>query len=133
MMWGYLSFGVVAALFINAPAVTTALWVYLVLFGLSGVPNVTSQIGASTTAQQLCPPHVLGRLSGIMSATGAIGAAIGSIGAGVLIDHVDVIPLFNVQAACYFACGALTYLTIVRRARTDASPDGAFADGTMAG
>ena len=65
MMWGYLSFAVVAAMFINAPYVTTAIWVYLVLFALSGFPNATSQIGTSATAQHLCPPQVLGRLSGI--------------------------------------------------------------------
>lgn len=64
MMCGFLSFGVVAALFINAPFVTRAIWVYLVLFALSGLPNATSQIGTSATAQHLCPPQVLGRLSG---------------------------------------------------------------------
>ena len=32
---------------------TTALWVYLVLFALSGPPNMTSQVGATSTAQQL--------------------------------------------------------------------------------
>jgi MFS family permease len=114
MMWGYLSFGVVAAMFINAPLVTRAIWVYLVLFALSGLPNATSQIGTSATAQHLCPPQVLGRLSGIASATGAVGAAIGTIGAGLLVDHLPIIPLFNVQAAVYLLCGIATYALIVR-------------------
>ena len=117
MMWGYLSFAVVAALFINAPFVTRAIWVYLVLFALSGLPNATSQIGTSATAQYLCPPQVLGRLSGIASATGAIGAAIGTIAAGLLVDHVSIIPLFNAQAFCYLLCGVATYVLIVRRMR----------------
>jgi len=115
MMWGFLSFAVVAALFINAPYVTRAIWVYLVLFALSGLPNATSQIGTSATAQHLCPPQVLGRLSGIASASGAIGAAIGTIAAGLLVDHVSIIPLFNVQALCYLLCGIATYVLIVRR------------------
>ena len=115
MMWGFLSFGVVAALFINAPFVTRAIWVYLVLFALSGLPNATSQIGTSATAQHLCPPQVLGRLSGISSATGAIGAAVGTIAAGLLVDHVSIIPLFNAQAICYALCGVGTYVLIIRR------------------
>ncbi|MEP6659428.1 MAG: MFS transporter [Acidimicrobiales bacterium] len=115
MMWGYLGLALSAALFINAPAVSTALWLYLVLFSLTGLPNATSQIGSFTTAQQLCPPHVLGRLNGILSATGAVGAAIGSIGTGLLVDHFAVIPLFNGQALGFFLCGMVSYLTIVRR------------------
>ncbi|MBK5330598.1 MAG: MFS transporter [Ilumatobacteraceae bacterium] len=117
MMWGFLSFAVVAALFINAPLVTRAIWVYLVLFALSGLPNATSQIGTSATAQHLCPPEVLGRLSGIASATGAIGAAVGTIAAGLLVDHVSIIPLFNTQAFCFLLCGIATYVLIVRRMR----------------
>ena len=120
MMWGYLGFAVVAALFINAPLVTRAIWVYLVLFALSGLPNATSQIGTSATAQLLCPPEVLGRLSGIASATGAIGAAVGTIAAGLLVDHLLIIPLFNVQAFVYLSCGIATYWLIIRR--TSAAP-----------
>ncbi|HSB88089.1 MAG TPA: MFS transporter [Ilumatobacteraceae bacterium] len=116
MMWGYLSFALVAALFINAPLVTRAIWLYLVLFALSGLPNATSQIGTSATAQHLCPPEVLGRLSGVASATGAIGAAIGTVGVGLLVDHIRIIPLFNVQAVVYLLCGVATYALIARRA-----------------
>lgn len=115
MMWGYVSFAVVAALFINAPLVTRALWLYLVLFAVSGLPNATSQIGTAATAQRLCPPQVLGRLSGIASAAGSIGAAIGTIAAGLLVDHLPIIPLFDVQAFIYLLCGLSTYWLIIRR------------------
>jgi MFS family permease len=119
MMWGYLSFAVIAALFINAPLVTRAFWLYLVLFALSGLPNATSRIGTSATAQHLCPPQVLGRLSGISSATGAIGAAIGTIAAGLLVDHVPIIPLFDAQAVVYLLCGIATFWLIIRRMPAD--------------
>ena len=56
MMWGYAGLGAVALLFVNITAVTTALWVFLLLFALSGFPNLTSQVGADTTAQRICPP-----------------------------------------------------------------------------
>jgi MFS family permease len=115
MMWGYITFSVVAALFINAPAITTALAVYLVLFALSGLPNASSQIGASATAQRFCPPDLRGRLSGLTSATSAASAAVGTVTVGLVVDHVNVVPLFNAQAVVYLACGIASYLLVVRR------------------
>lgn len=116
MLWGYVSFSAVAALFVNAVFVTEAIGVYLALFALSGLPNATSQIGASATAQRCCPAELRGRLAGVMSASGAIGAAVGTVSAGLLVDHVDVIPLFNAQALVYLAAGVATWLLIARRA-----------------
>jgi len=115
MMWGYAGLGAVALLFVNITAVTTALWVFLLLFALSGFPNLTSQVGADTTAQRICPPSILGRLQGVLGATASAGALLGSIGVGLVVDSVDVKILLNIQAALYVACGVATYLTIVRR------------------
>ena len=123
MMWGYLTFAIVGWLFINATFVTTALGVYLVLFALTGFPNATSQIGAQATAQRWCPPEIRGRLSGVAGATGAVGAAIGTIVAGALVDHVNVLVLFNVQTTMFFLAGVATLLLVVRRLPT--SPAGA--------
>ena len=69
MMWGYMGFAVVAALFINAPLVTR----------------------------------------------GAIGATVGTIAAGLLVDHLLIIPLFNVQAFVYLLCCIAIYWLIIRR------------------
>ena len=129
MAAGYLGFGVIGALFVNAPSVTRALWLYLVLFALTGLPNMTSQIGATSAAQTICPPDVLGRLSGLLSATGAVGAAVGSIGVGLLVDHVAVRTLFNVQATLYATCGVLTYVAVIRP-RGHLARDVATADPT---
>ncbi|MGI9052121.1 MAG: MFS transporter [Ilumatobacteraceae bacterium] len=115
MMVGYAGLGAVAFVFVNITALTTALWLFLVLFALSGLPNMTSQVGAMTTAQRLCPPAVLGRLQGLASATTSVGAIVGAIGVGLLVDHLDVKLLLNVQAALYVSCGALTYVAVVRR------------------
>jgi predicted MFS family arabinose efflux permease len=52
-----------------------------------------------------------------MSATGAVGAAIGSVGVGLLIDHVQVRTLFNAQAILYGACGVATYFAVIRPRR----------------
>lgn len=111
----------IAFLFINATFVTHALWVYLALFALSGIPNSTSQIGATATAQKYCPPELRGRLAGVSSATDAVGAAIGTVSTGLLVDHVGIVPLFNGQGLVYLACGFLTLLLIVRRLPDDAA------------
>ena len=125
MMWGYAGLGAVAFLFVNITAVTTALWVFLLLFALSGFPNLTSQVGADTTAQRICPPPILGRLQGVLGATASAGALLGSIGVGLVVDSVDVKILLNVQAALYVACGVATYLTIVRRVDPQANASAA--------
>jgi predicted MFS family arabinose efflux permease len=115
MMWGYSGLGAVALVFVNITTVTTALWVYLVLFALSGLPNMTSQVGATTTAQRLCPSAVLGRLQGLTSASTAAGAIVGSVAVALLIDQIDTKTLLNVQAVLYISCGVATYIAIIKR------------------
>ena len=104
MVAGYAAFFVVGLAFVNAPPLTEALWVYLILFALTGFPNVTSQVGQRSTMQQLCPPEVLGRLSGLSSAVGAVGAGLGAGAAALLIDHLPVRVLFNAQTTCMLLC-----------------------------
>lgn len=118
MLWGYLGFSLVGWSFINATFFTTAIGLYFVLFALTGIPNVTSQIGAQATAQRVCPPEIRGRLSGVLSATGAVGAAIGTIAVGLLLDHINVVLLFNIQTLMFFLCGVATLLFIVRNVDT---------------
>lgn len=107
-------FGVVAFLFVNAPSVTTALWVYLVLFAMSGFPNVAAQVGTRSTAQLLCPPDVLGRLGGLMSAASAPGMGVGSLAAGLLLATFTARTLFNGQVAVLVLCGLIAVLFVVR-------------------
>lgn len=114
MMWGYAGLGAVAFVFVNISTATTALWVFFVLFALSGLPNVTSQIGAAGAAQRLCPPELLGRFQGVLSATGAFGAIAGSVLVGALVDDVGVRWLLNAQATAYVLCGVLTFALVIR-------------------
>ena len=115
MVVGYAFFFVIGLTFVNAPPITDALWVYLILFALTGFPNVTSQVGQRSSMQLLCPPHVLGRLSGLSAAIGAIGAGLGAGGAALLIDHVHVRVLFNAQTTCMGICALIGYLFVLRR------------------
>jgi predicted MFS family arabinose efflux permease len=118
MVAGYAAFFMIGLLFVNAPPITDALWVYLILFALTGFPNVTSQVGQRSTMQLLCPPEVLGRLSGLSAAAGAIGAGIGAGTAALLIDYVPVRALFNAQTSCMALCAFIGYLFVVRRGHT---------------
>ena len=89
------------------------------LFALSGFPNVSAQVGSTSTAQMLCPPDVLGRLGGLMSATGAVGFGGGSLLAGVLLESFTARTLFNGQVVCLVLCGVIGAVFVVRPIRRD--------------
>jgi len=122
MAGGFLLFTMVAFLFVNAPSVTTALWVYLVLFAMSGFPNVASQVGTTSTAQLLCPPEVLGRMGGLMSAATALGMGIGSASAGLLLEVTTARTVFNGQVAILLACGVISAWFVARPIRREQPP-----------
>ena len=77
--------------------------------------------------QLLCPPHVLGRLSGLSGAIGAVGAGLGAGGAALLIDHVHVRVLFNAQTTCMGICALIGYLFVLRRVEVVRPPSDVVA------
>ncbi len=109
---GLAGMGAVSVVFWNAPTVTTAIWVYVLLFSLSGVPGAALSVGLFTTIQTTSPQRSIGRVTGVMGAGDAVGAAIGSILAGLLIDRVDLGILLNTQAAVYLVAGVLAFLLV---------------------
>lgn len=111
---GLLGMGVVSALFWNAPTISTALPIYIVLFTLSGIPGSAVSVGLLTTIQTNSPAHAIGRVVGLMGTADAIGSATGAIVAGALIDHAPLRPLLNAQAAIYLTSGALAAVLIAR-------------------
>ena len=104
---GYLGMGVVALAFWNTPQITTSLWAYMLLFSLSGIPGAALTVGLFTTVQTTAPAAILGRVVGVLLAGEAIGASIGSILAGLLVDRLPLTTLLNTQAAVYLGCGLL--------------------------
>jgi MFS family permease len=109
---GYLGMGGVSLVFWNAPTVTSALWVYMVVFALSGMPGAAMGIGLFTAAQRFSPAGMLGRVVGMAGALDALARAAGSLIAGVLISQVDLRVLLDVQSSFYISCGVLAYLFI---------------------
>ena len=109
---GYLGMGGVSLVFWNAPTVTSALWVYMVVFALSGMPGAAMGIGLFTAAQRFSPAGMLGRVVGMAGALDALARAAGSLIAGVLISRVHLTVLLDVQSSIYISCGVLAYLFI---------------------
>ena len=103
---GLVGMGVVSLLFWNAPRVTTALWVYVSLFALSGLPGSALTVGLFTTIQTRSPRDVLGRVVGFLGTSEAIGVATGSVIAGIVVDYLPLEPILNTQASIYLATGA---------------------------
>lgn len=110
---GLLGMGATALAFWNAPAVTTDIWVYMILFSLSGLPGAALSVGLFTTLQRTSPPQAIGRVTGIMTAGEAIGIAVGSIAAGIAVDHIRLDALLDAQAAVYLAAGVLAWLLVM--------------------
>ena len=109
---GYFGMGLVSVLFWNAPTLTTELWVYMVVFGLSGIPGSAMGIGLFTAVQRFSPSGMLGRVVGMSGALDALARAAGSLLAGVLVSRVDLVVLLDTQSAIYIACGVLAYVFI---------------------
>lgn len=114
MSAGYLMFAFVAFLFVNAPPITTEIWVYLTLFALTGLPNVASQVGTTSTLQELAPSDVLGRIGGLTSSVSALGIGAGSLTAGLLLGVYTARTLFNVQVALLLLCGLMGVFLVAR-------------------
>lgn len=114
---GLIGMGVVSLAFWNAPSVTTALWVYLVLFSLSGIPGASVSVGLITTVQTRSPPAAIGRVAGLTTSLAAVGAAMGSILAGLMIDRVPLWALLDAEATVYLTTGALALALMVPRHR----------------
>ena len=109
---GLIGMGAVSLVFWNAPTLTTTLWVYVLLFSISGLPGAALGVGLFTTLQTASPQHAIGRVVGIMSAGEAIGLTTGSILAGLLVDHAKLSTLLNTQAAIYLSAGLLAFILV---------------------
>lgn len=129
---GYLLFGVMASLFINAPPFTTAIWVYMVLYGATGFPNTAAGVGTQSTLQTITPPAFMGRVGGLTGTIFNVGMGLGAIGAGLLLEITTARVILNTQAAMLFLCGVIGVLFVVPVARSAAHGTSAVAKAEIA-
>lgn len=113
MVGGYFLFAVLVFAFANAPSVSTALGIYVVLFPMSGFPNVATSVGMTSSVQLFCPPKMHGRVGGLMSAAGSLGFGIGALAGGLLLGTFTARTLFNVQSAILLGCGLIGLFYVV--------------------
>ena len=98
-VWGYITW--------NLPAVTTATPVYAVVMALAGPAAIACTVGLTTAVQRASPPAHLGLCIGTMETGGAVGQAVGAVGAGLLLDRAPLAGLLNVQATIYIAAAVI--------------------------
>jgi MFS family permease len=73
---------------------------------------VACSVGTVTAAQVFTPPRQLGRLVGTMDAAAAVGAGLGTVTAGLLVERIDVTVLLDGQAVIYLLCGLAGLLLV---------------------
>jgi MFS family permease len=112
-----LVFGLISLAIWNGPALTTAGWLYLVLFMAAGIPGIGFLTGLTALVQERSPDAYLGRVLATFLGSFNGLMALGMLLAGLLGDAVGVVPVLNGQAVLYLLTGLLALATLGRRAR----------------
>jgi MFS family permease len=107
-----IGFGLLDLAIWNAPMVTGALWLYIVLFILVGIPGVAMVTGLVSAMQQATQDGSRGRVFAMFGVAASLGQAIGMIAGGVLGDPLGVVAVLNVQGLLYILAGVLAGLWI---------------------
>jgi hypothetical protein len=117
-----LGFAVVDLAIWNGPLLTTADWLYLVLFAAAGIPGVGVLTGLTALVQERTAEAYLGRVFATFLGSFNGLMAVGMLLAGLLGDAVGVVAVLNGQAGLYLLAGLVAVATLGRRARPDAYP-----------
>jgi MFS family permease len=112
-----LVFGLISLAIWNGPALTTAGWLYLVLFMAAGIPGIGFLTGLTALVQERTPDAYLGRVLATFLGSFNGLTALGMLLAGLLGDAVGVVPVLNGQAVLYLLSGVLALATLGRRVR----------------
>jgi MFS family permease len=108
-----LAFGALSLAVWNAPRLTTAPPLYVVLFVAVGAPGVAMMTGLSTVLQSSTVEGERGRVFAALGVVAAVGQAAGMVAAGLLGDRLGVVTVLNGQGCLYLLAGlvALAWLT----------------------
>ena len=109
---GCFGFGAVCLAIWNAPALTTAAPLYLVLFAIVGVPIAAGMAGLTTVLLGSTPDEFRGRVMSSLVVADASAQAFGTLLAGGLVGVVGLLPLLQAHAGLGLAAGAVALVTL---------------------
>jgi len=101
---GLATFGFVALLTWNSPAITDRTWWYAALFIVAGLPATAITTGLITGTQRATPARVRGRVLSLVQGTEALGQGTGILLAGLLSSSVSLTLMLDGQASLYLLC-----------------------------
>lgn len=113
-----LVFGLVALATWNAPRLTTAVPLYVVLFIAAGVPGVAMMAGMTTVLQSSTVDRERGRVFAALGFVSAAGQTVGMVAAGLLGDRLGAVTVLNGQAGMYLLAGLLAVAFLSDRPAT---------------
>jgi MFS family permease len=128
-----IAFGLLDLAIWNAPQVTTAVPVYVVLFIAAGVPGVAMVTGLLSVVQRATPDDRRGTVFAAFGVAASAGQAVGMIAGGLLGDRVGVVAVLNGQGVLYLLAGLVAARWLTARtvpADIRAAPGG--PDGSLA-
>lgn len=118
---GVTGFAAVSLAAWNLSFATSAMPVYVVLFGVVGAPGVLMGAGLTSLLQQATDDRRRGTAFAALGQAEAAGQAVGLLLGGALQAVVGTLPLLEVQAACHVAAAVLALVLLPAAARAAAA------------
>jgi MFS family permease len=100
-----IAFGLLDLAIWNAPQITTAVPIYVVLLIAAGVPGVAMATGLLSAVQRATPDGRRGTVFAAFGVAASVGQAVGILGGGLLGDRLGVVAVLNGQGVLYLLSG----------------------------
>ncbi|GAA1722789.1 hypothetical protein [Nonomuraea bangladeshensis] len=109
--WGTVVFGLADLALFTYPLLTRELWPAIALIALAGLPAAAAMAGLTTFAQTATGEDRLGAVFGLLGSAQAATSLLGMVSAGVLGDHLGIVPTLCLHAGGLITAGLLVVLT----------------------
>jgi MFS family permease len=109
-----ITFGVIDLVLWNAPSLSAATWIYVVLFIAIGAPGIVLATGLISSLQSDSPSHEHGCVFSAYGLAGNTGQVLGMLAAGLLTARLGLMTMLNTQALIYLAAGAFAARQITK-------------------
>ncbi len=113
-----IAFGLIDLMVWNAPALSTATALYVVLFIVVGAPGVVMVTGLVSSLQLAGSERERGRIFSALGLADSAGQAVGMIAAGALTGPLGLMTVLNAQGCLYLAAGVLAARRLGRPSKT---------------